>query len=40
MDWDTLDYGEIVSDICDRLNPVFKMFAKITASRTPFIDDF
>jgi hypothetical protein len=40
MDWDTLDYGEIVSDICGRLNPVFRMFAKTRSPGVPFIDDF
>jgi hypothetical protein len=40
MDWDTPDYNEIVSGICDRLSPVFRMFAKIMTPRTPFIDDF
>lgn len=40
MDWDTFDYDEIVSDICGRLSPVFRMLAKTMAPKTPFIDDF
>ena len=40
MDWDTLDYDEIVSDICGRLNPVFRIFAEAINPGIPFADDF
>ena len=40
MDWDTLDYDEIVSDICGRLNPVFRIFAEAGNPGIPFADDF
>ena len=40
MDWDTLDYDEIVSDICGRLNSVFRIFAEARNPGIPFADDF
>lgn len=39
-DWDTFDYNETVFDICNRLNPVFKMFAGAGKPGIPFADDF
>ena len=36
----TLDYDEIVSDICGRLNPVFRIFAEAINPGIPFADDF
>ena len=39
-DWDSLDYGEVVSGVCGKLGPLFGMLAEKRPPAVPWSDDF